>query len=77
MRNRNRIHLPVSGLVQHGQAGAAFAFWVHSGIEQNAMLIHLHKPPTRANISVGIQIGDPHKEICGRGNKTFRAENCN
>ena len=72
MRNCNGVHLRVSGLVQHWQAGAALAFRVHSGIEQNAMLIHLHKPPARADVSIGIQIGDPHKEICGRRSKTSR-----
>ena len=64
MRNRNGVHLRVSGLVQQGQAGAAFAFRVHSGIKQNTVFIHLHKPPARANVGIGIQIGDLHKNLC-------------
>jgi hypothetical protein len=63
MRNRNGIHLRIPGLVEHRQTGAAFAFWMHSGVEQNTVLVHLHEPPARADVSVGIQVGDSHKKL--------------
>jgi hypothetical protein len=63
MRNRNRIHLRIPGLVEHRQTGAALAFRVHSGVEQNAVFVHLHEPPARADVSIGIQVCDPHKKL--------------
>jgi hypothetical protein len=36
---------------------------MHSGVEQNTVLVHLHKPPARADVSVGIQVGDSHKKL--------------
>jgi hypothetical protein len=42
---------------------------MHSGVEQNMVFVHLHEPPARADVSVGIQVCDPHKKIAAGGTK--------
>ena len=42
---------------------APLAFRVHPGIQQNAVLLHLHQPRARANILVWVQICDVHQLI--------------
>ena len=51
------------GLAEQRQPVAAFAFRVHSGVEQNAVIVHLHQPRARADVRVGIQIRDVHGKI--------------
>jgi hypothetical protein len=34
---------------------------VHPRVEQNAVIVNLDQPRTRANVRVGIQIRDVHK----------------
>ena len=63
MRNRNRVHLGIPGLAEQRQPVAALAFRVHPGVEQNAVVVHLHQPRARADVRVGIQIRDVHRMI--------------
>ena len=63
MRNRNRVHLRMPGLAEQRQPFAAFAFRVHPGVEQDAVVVHLHEPCARADVRVGIQIGNVHRTI--------------
>jgi hypothetical protein len=36
---------------------------VHAGVEQNAVVVKLDEPRARADVRVGIQIGDVHQAI--------------
>ena len=60
MRNRNGVHLGVARLAEQRQPVAAFAFRVHPGVEQNAVVVHLHQPRAGADVRVRIQIRDVH-----------------
>jgi hypothetical protein len=62
MRNRNRVHLHIPRLAEQRQPFAAFAFGMHPGVEQNAVIVHLHQPRACADVRVGIQIGDFHRK---------------
>jgi hypothetical protein len=35
---------------------------MHAGVEQNAVIIHLHQPGAGANVRIGVQIGDFHRK---------------
>jgi hypothetical protein len=61
MRNHNRIHVVIPGLGEQRQSVATLAFRMHSRVEQNAMIVNLHQPRARADVRIGIQICDLHK----------------
>jgi hypothetical protein len=35
---------------------------MHAGVEQNVVVVHRHEPRARANVRVGIQVGDVHRK---------------
>jgi hypothetical protein len=61
MRNRNRVHFDLSCLAEQWQPVAAFAFRVHSRVEQDAVVVNLDQPRARADVRVGIQVCDVHE----------------
>jgi hypothetical protein len=60
VRNGNRVEVGASRLMEQRQTGAAFAFRMHPGIEQDAVLIQFHQPTARADVLVRIQVCDIH-----------------
>jgi hypothetical protein len=47
---------------------------MHAGIEQDAVVVNLDEPRARANVRVGIQIGDVHGTIKSRRNAACHDE---
>ncbi len=62
MRQRNGVHI-APRLPEERQPRASLAFWMHAGVQQDPVFVHLHHPAARPDLCIRISFRNNHQPI--------------